>query len=559
MLSFCSRSWSPDDFVFYYSEKGNGHYKQSREWELFLVYTPPLPPPSSSSTRRRGSCFVRRKGHSTPPDLEMEKNSFEITSFDTTNDLLSLFQRYESFYSYDPYTYLSNLAVLCGCTSIVIPIPHVPKSEWVRLRGPYGHKGIAYGVDDIDNARREIENGDPWTHIRHIGYQGMKSVERFARFCANSCRFPISFHRLPEFHIDQRSITDLIVHGVSSRLYDRLWTNECLSLLSARYPEWNIVLTSSATHALDAIAILLDLKQGDEVIVPSFSFSSTANAFSSHGATIVFADSLPHHPNIDTDSLPDLLSSKTRAVVLVYYGGHAVNDIDPPFPSGVVRVDDASHCIGQDVSPEADFVVFSLHTTKNISTCGEGGVLMYRSRAYSEQISHIIDKGTNCATTPLSSSYEWVSHGSAFRMPEIGCLFLYPQLKNLDRILHTRRSLVDYYMSSLSLIPDMTLPDRHTGHHIFFISTPLAHHLIHYLSRHGVDARQHYTPLHQSSFINSTGSLPNSEHWARSIVRLPLHTFLTFHDIDMIASLITRFYEQHALDSRTRQNPLVQT
>jgi len=545
MLSFCKIDWDNEDYIFYYSSKGNDHYRQGEEWQLFLVYTPPI---ERLPNHGKGSCFFVGKGRSFPRNKEMERKSQNI-SFRSIAELLSVLRKHEVFYSYDPYSYISNLAVFCGCRSIVVPPPGLSKDEWFRLRGPYGYKGVAYGEDDLDRAVREVEEGEPWTYLEQMEKGAMRTVERFARFCFSFSvsHSSIRFHRLPEIDIDPSAIRK---QWETPSM--REWTDRCLSRISSHYPDWHAVLTTSATHALETIAILMDIRNDDEVIVPSFTFSSTANAFVSHGATIVMADSRKDHPSVDIGDMTRKIGSRTRAVVMVHYGGHVEeNSID--LPEGVLRIDDASHCIGEDLSStRADFCVFSFHTTKNISTGGEGGLLLYRNEAYRDRICAILDKGTNRETDPV---YEWVSKGSAFRMTELSCLFLCPQLDVLTEITQKRRNILRQYQEGLRGISGIVVPE-HSGCHTCFFSTPDARDVVRFLSEHGVEARQHYTPLHSSLFYQTSypsgKECPNAERWAETIVRLPLHTFLTGSDVDRIVGLIHRYYGRPERESRTR-------
>jgi dTDP-4-amino-4,6-dideoxygalactose transaminase len=536
MLSFCNKDF-PKDYVFYYSSKGNDHYRLGEERRLFHVYTPKIPREPSHGI---GSCYYVGKGQKTRsvPGKEI--------SFRSTTDAISVFRKHAVFYSFDPYTYLSNLAVLCGCRSIVVPPHGLSKQEWFRLRGPYGYKGVAYGEDDLDRAIREIEKGEPWAYLQQTKEEGMRTVERFARFCSSFSTVP--FHRLPAIDIDPTTIREHWIQPSS-----RQWSDQCLSLLSSYFPGWNAVLTTSATHALETIAILIGVREDTEVIVPSFTFSSTANAFASRGATIVMADSMVDHPNMDIGDMRLKIGSKTRAVVMVHYGGHVERR---PFdlPEGVIRIDDMSHCIGETPPEDSDFCVFSFHTTKNISTGGEGGLLLYRK--HDVRIGQILDKGTNRET---ASIYEWTSIGSAYRMPELSCLFLYPQLRDLPAITAYRRKMIAYYRERLR---DLILPE-HTGCHAFFFSARDAFSLVRFLSENGIDARRHYTPLHTSPFYKSVCPVgvacPRAEFWAKTIVRLPLHTFLTESDVDRIVGLIYRYYEQPEQDSSMQRNQQVYT
>jgi dTDP-4-amino-4,6-dideoxygalactose transaminase len=477
--------------------------------------------------------------------VRIEQGATEIRGSNQIDVVLGMFRRFKIFYSYDPYTYLSNLAVLAGCQSVVVPPTHLSRHEWFRLRGPYGYKGIAFGDDDLDRAQAECDRHEPWTYLEENHLRSMHTVLRFARFCASFDVYPavLPFHRLPPIDVDTRALRS---HFAAPHV--ELWRSKCVLSIAEWYPEWSVLLTSSATHALETIAIFLQLKEGDEVIVPSFTFTSTANAFATHGATIVYADSRDDHPNVDMALLPQLITPRTRAVVVVNYGGKRQRWCE--LPPHVIKIEDAAHCIGEDIPREADFCVVSFHTTKNISTGGEGGMLLYtpnRLMTYN-RLSSIVNKGTNQETT-LTSSYEWVSFGSAFRMSELSCLFLYAHLKNLNNVISHRRSLLRTYHTLLSDISSVTMPSDHDGAHTCFISVTRPDELIAFLHDHKIEARRHYRPLHQSMYASSLEVLrgrgqnacPNAERWANTIVRLPLHTHLSPHDIDRVVGFIHRW------------------
>jgi dTDP-4-amino-4,6-dideoxygalactose transaminase len=375
----------------------------------------------------------------------------------------------------------------------------------------------------------------------------MQTVGRFAAFCASFSTFSshVRFHQLPRCDIDPDVLNE---HWEQPGT--RKWTETCTSFLSEYYTPWHVSLVTSATHALETIALLLDLRPGDEVIVPSFSFSSTANAFATHGASIVMVDSRHDHPNMDMSLVTHTLTERTRAIVTVSYGGHQQDWCDD-IPDGVIKINDAAHCIGEALPLNADFCVVSLHTTKNISTGGEGGLLLCAPamyERYKDALSCILDKGTNRSISP-SSWYEWESRGSAFRMPEVSCLFLASQLRVLNDVTTQRGQLVKRYTERLSNMSGVRVP-HHTGCHLFFVSVDKPKDLIRYLSQHNVDARMHYPPLHRSPFYISmtthgdhvVNSFPNTERWSETLVRLPVHTFLTPLDVDRITGLIHRFY-----------------
>ena len=223
---------------------------------------------------------------------------------------------------------------------------------------------------------------------------------------------------------------------------DGIFTKKCHSFFEEKYGFHHCLLTTSCTDALEMAAILIDINAGDEVIVPSYTFVSTANAFVLRGAKIVFADSLPDHPNMDTSKIEALITPKTKAIVPVHYGGVAC-DMDEIMSLAVKYslyvIEDAAQAIdsfynGKPLGGIGHLAAFSFHETKNIIS-GEGGMLVVNDRKFVKRAEIIREKGTNRSQFFRGEidKYGWVDLGSSFLPSDIIAAFLFAQLENIDK------------------------------------------------------------------------------------------------------------------------------
>lgn len=330
------------------------------------------------------------------------------------------------------------------------------------------------------------------------------------------------------------------------------------------------LLTPSCTDALEMCALLLDLSPEDEVIMPSFTFVSTASAFALRGARIRFADVLPHDLNIDPDSIEACITERTKAIVVVHYGGVAC-DMERicaiAAKHSLAVIEDAAHALGaaHNGTPLGSFgalSAFSFHETKNV-TCGEGGALIVRDPALEERANIIRDKGTNRRAFKRGDAafYSWVDLGSSFVMSDILAAYLFAQLEHLPEILAKRRALCAQYAQMLEPLAasgrlQMGQPEAlsESGAHLWYViaETPadrLA--LQNHLRRAGIDAVFHYQPLHQSAYVRSRWGiqphLPVTEQIAGSLLRLPLYYSLTETEVTRVCECIENFYGQSEL------------
>ena len=325
-----------------------------------------------------------------------------------------------------------------------------------------------------------------------------------------------------------------------------------------------VLLTTSCTDALEMAALLLNIQPGDEVIMPSFTFVSAANAFVLRGARIVFADSTGLNPNIDTTALESLVTPRTRAIVPVHYAGIAC-DMDAiqtvADRHGLVVVEDAAHAIdsyyrGRTLGSLGALAAFSFHETKNIIS-GEGGMLAINDARFGARAEVIREKGTTRSAFYRGEvdKYGWVDVGSSFLPSDIIAAYLWAQLENLGDIQCQRRAIWQRYYAALEPLLQLgiglpLLPDYATnnGHLFYLICRSLAERtaLIAYLKQRDIWAVFHYLPLHQSVYYKAQYDgplLPWAMHYADCLVRLPLFYELSVADQHRIINAVLSFYQ----------------
>ncbi|MFT6984212.1 MAG: dTDP-4-amino-4,6-dideoxygalactose transaminase [Crocinitomicaceae bacterium] len=344
------------------------------------------------------------------------------------------------------------------------------------------------------------------------------------------------------------------------------YTNLCHNFFENRLGFKKTLLTTSCTDALEMSAILCNIKEGDEVIVPAYTFVSSALPFVRERANIVFADSLPYHPNIDTSKLEELITPKTKVIVAVHYAGVAC-DMDTIMALAdkydLIVVEDAAQSIDSAYKGEAlgsigHFGAFSFHETKNIQ-CGEGGLLAINHDKYSSRAEIIWEKGTNRVDffKGKVNRYGWVDVGSSFLPSEITSAYLYAQLQHLQEIQAKRKSIWHRYnehLLELNNCGDLTLPkipDFATNNaHIFFIFTKGNEErleLINHLRKNKILAISHYRALHCSEYYlkkHDGRELPNSVRFENCLLRLPLFNDLELDQVDFICETIKAFYKR---------------
>ena len=350
------------------------------------------------------------------------------------------------------------------------------------------------------------------------------------------------------------------------------FTKACQAWFEQHYGFRKALLTTSGTDALEMCAMLCDLKPGDEVIVPSYTFVSTALAFLREGAKVVFADSMQRNPNIDAQTLEALITPRTKVIVPVHYAGVAC-DMDAIMALAekynLLVVEDAAQAIDsyyksnngkssiRPLGSIGHLAAFSFHETKNITAGGEGGLLVVNDERFVRRAEILWEKGTNRAEFFRGevNKYGWVDMGSSFLPSEVNAAFLYAQLENLDVIQAKRKALWNRYYQHLKPLADkgcFTMPDipeyATNNAHMFYLVLPDLDQrtaLIKYLKENGVGAVFHYLSLHSSEYYHSKHdgrSLPQCDRYADCLVRLPLFFDLTIEQVDSICDLLKTYY-----------------
>lgn len=382
-----------------------------------------------------------------------------------------------------------------------------------------------------------------------------------------------------------------------------MFTQRCQQYFEQRYGFKKCLLTTSCTDALEMAAILCNIQPGDEVIMPSYTFVSTALAFVRQGAKIVFADSMPNHPNIDAEQIEALITPRTKVIVPVHYAGvacdmdkimalaekynllvveDAAQAIDsyynplPPNSPGIsgqaLKGEQKTHSTiamqldnpaqtpplgGRGAGTMGSLSAFSFHETKNIIS-GEGGMLAINDERFIHRAEIIWEKGTNRAEFFRGevNKYGWVDTGSSFLPSEIIAAFLWAQIENLDNIQQRRKALWQQYYNGLKPLADkgyFKLPDipeyaTNNAHMFYLVCRSLEERtaLITHLKSNDVLSVFHYLSLHSSDYYKDKHDgrdLPNCEHFADCLVRLPMYYELKEEEVENICKLINQCYE----------------
>ncbi|MDF1699024.1 MAG: dTDP-4-amino-4,6-dideoxygalactose transaminase, partial [Saprospiraceae bacterium] len=266
----------------------------------------------------------------------------------------------------------------------------------------------------------------------------------------------IPFNRPHTFREEYQNIMRVIEDGGLSG--NGFYTQKCHQFFKDYYDIDHCLLTNSCTAALEMSAILLNIEPGDEVIIPAYGYMSTANAFLMKGAKLVFVDSQKNGPNLDVSLLRDLITDRTKAIVIIHYAGIAVDmDVVMELATefGVYVVEDAAHCIdayykNRPLGTIGHFGAISFHSSKNI-TSGHGGLLILNDNSFIDRSNIIWQKGTDKTKFDLGHQgyYEWIDIGSSFFPSEITAAYLYGQLIHLEEVTKKRLSLWNHYMECL--------------------------------------------------------------------------------------------------------------
>ena len=344
---------------------------------------------------------------------------------------------------------------------------------------------------------------------------------------------------------------------------DGEFTRRCQDLLSEVFGGASILLTTSGTHALELMALLLDIRAGDEFIVPSFTFPSTANAFVLRGATPVFIDIRRDTLNLDESRLEGLITERTRAIVPVHYAGVGCEMgtiLDLATRYGIPVVEDNAHGIfgkyrGQLLGTFGAMAAQSFHETKNFS-CGEGGALVINDPGYLERAEILREKGTNRRNffRGLVDKYTWVDVGSSYLPSDLLAAMLLAQLVDREWVWERRSTLWHRYADDLAIwaaYNKVELPvvpqDCETPYHLFHMVMPSAESrdaLIRHLRSAGILSVFHYQPLHLSPYglqLQPHADCPVTQYVSDRLIRLPFYTNMAAGDADRVVEAVCRF------------------
>ena len=361
-----------------------------------------------------------------------------------------------------------------------------------------------------------------------------------------------------EFEYMRQAIENRHISG------DGPFTKKCHTFLEDELGVTKALLTTSCTHALEMSAILLDIKPGDEVIIPDFTFVSTVNAFVLRGAKPIFVDVRPDTLNLDESKLEALITPRTKAIVPVHYAGvgcemDAILDIANRHHVAVVE--DNAHGLfgkykGKYLGTFGSMATQSFHETKNFS-CGEGGALLINDPALAERAEVVREKGTNRSRffRGQVDKYTWVDIGSSYLPSDLLAAFLYAQFEQRERIQSHRKNVWDIYHAGLknwAKKHGVQLPripeDREQTYHMFYMLLPnlkLRQELIMYLRECGINSVFHYLPLHLSDmgkgFGYQAGDCPVTEQVSDQLIRLPFYNNLTNSDQELVIDAIMEF------------------
>ena len=348
---------------------------------------------------------------------------------------------------------------------------------------------------------------------------------------------------------------------------DGIYTKKCSAWMEERFHVGHVMLTTSCTHALEMAAFLADIQPGDEVIMPSYTFVSTADAFVLRGARIVFVDIRPDTMNIDERLIEQAITDKTRAIVPVHYAGVACEMDTIMEIAGrhdLKVVEDAAQGVdayykGKALGTIGDFGCYSFHETKNY-TMGEGGAILFNRDEYLEKAEILREKGTDRSKffRGQVDKYRWMDYGSSYLPSELNAAYLYAQLEECEKINHKRHEIYDYYHANLKNLEDEGKIQRpfvpegcvHNGHLFYVKLRDLEQRteFIAYLKAHGVASSFHYVPLHSAPAGIQYGRFAGVDEYttkeSNRLTRLPLYYGLTEDDRAAVVQVVKDFFAQ---------------
>jgi dTDP-4-amino-4,6-dideoxygalactose transaminase len=337
-------------------------------------------------------------------------------------------------------------------------------------------------------------------------------------------------------------------------------------ILIKRYKFKNILLTNSCTSALEIAALSIDIKKGDEVIVPSYSFITSASSFARCGAKIVYCDIDKHDLMPTLQQIKERITKKTKAIVIVHYQGKSINylDILQNFckKHKIYLIEDAAQALGSFFKKKAlglfgDFSCFSFHQTKNIHS-GVGGLLLVNNNKFLNKANFIIDKGSDRQLVIQNKKkfFSWVTLGSSYILPELNCSYLLPQIIEYNKLINYRKKLYERYILNLFKYKKNYFNIIHNydfqfNYHalVILLKNNSRDKLLQYLKRKSINAFIGYMPLHKSSYgkkyYQKKNLLQITDKVHSKIIRLPLHNYLKINDIDYICKEINNFFKKN--------------
>lgn len=374
----------------------------------------------------------------------------------------------------------------------------------------------------------------------------------------------IDFNRPAFVGSELEYIQDAIHRGMLCG--DGIYTKKCSQWMEKEFDVSRVMLTTSCTHALEMAAFLCDIQQGDEVIMPSYTFVSTADAFVLRGAKIVFVDIRPDTMNLDEKLIEQAITPKTKVIVPVHYAGVACEMdtiMDIAHRHGLKVVEDAAQGVdayykGKALGTIGDFGCYSFHETKNF-TMGEGGALLFQKEEYLEKAEILREKGTDRSKffRGQVDKYRWMDYGSSYLPSELNAAYLYAQLEAKDKIQKKRMEIYEYYHRNLADLaaegkveqPYVPQECEHNAH-MYYLKVKdmkVRTRLLAYLRENGICSVFHYVPLHSAPAGQKFGRFAGEDVYttkeSERLLRLPMFYNLDMEDVKRIVDVIHKFQE----------------
>lgn len=348
---------------------------------------------------------------------------------------------------------------------------------------------------------------------------------------------------------------------------DNAFTFKCEELMEKKFSANRVLLTTSGTTALEMACMLADIGPGDEVILPSFTFSSTANAIVIFGGVPVFVDIRPDTKNIDENLIEAAITDKTKAIMVVHYAGVGCEMdkiLDIAHRHGLLVIEDAAQGVnakykGKYLGTIGDIGCYSFHETKNYSM-GEGGAIMVNNPVFDDRAAIVREKGTNRTQFKNGQvdKYTWVDKGSSYLPSDILAAYLYPQLVMMDEINEDRRNSFNTYMELLTPLKQQgfidlpVIPEECEGNgHMFYVmckDLDERERLQRYLRQYSIGSAFHYVPLHSAPEGERAGRMASEDRYTTNVferlLRLPMFYRLSREQIEEVCGVITRFYKE---------------